>query len=133
MSAALLEPNPSVLIVDSSEDNREVLQTALTRRGWRTFTAKHAGEGAELVRQHHPNLIVCDYMIAKNDFNPTKPPFWEFRENQNIPLIILGTVPRKQPGIPHGEFISQPYHYAPLIRKIEDMLSSAPSGVARQS
>jgi len=45
MEATFWTANQSVLIIDRSEGTREVLQTALNRRGVRTFTAKHASDG----------------------------------------------------------------------------------------
>ncbi len=60
MEGGALDHKPSVLIVDRSEETREVLQTALNRRGVQTYTAKHASEGVVLGRRHHPNLIILD-------------------------------------------------------------------------
>ena len=43
----------SVLIVDQSEENREVLRTVLERHGVRIITASRTKEGADLARRHH--------------------------------------------------------------------------------
>ena len=53
----------SVLIVDRSEETREVLQTVLERRGVRTLAAGRAEMGLELARRHHPDLVVLDLEI----------------------------------------------------------------------
>ena len=53
-------PRRSVLIVDRSEDSREVLRTVLEKRGVRTWEATEARQGVELARQHHPQVIVLD-------------------------------------------------------------------------
>ena len=50
----------SVLIVDRSEETREVLQTVLERRGERTLAASRAVKGLELARRHRPDLVVLD-------------------------------------------------------------------------
>ncbi|MGA7701688.1 MAG: response regulator, partial [Thermoguttaceae bacterium] len=50
----------SVLIVDRSEETREVLQTVLERRGVRILAAGRAEKGLELARRHHPDLVVLD-------------------------------------------------------------------------
>ncbi len=128
-----LSQKQSVLIVDSSAENTEVLQTALMRRGVNTLTARHAIEGANLVRQHHPDLIILDLEVYSNgNLKGTIPPFWAFWGQKNIPLLLLGTLRRNCPPVPGSEFVSKPYHYGPLIRKIEEMLSTAPRDVARQ-
>ena len=50
--------SPTVLIVDPSADNREVLRTALARRGLTIFEAEAADRGLELAREHRPDVIV---------------------------------------------------------------------------
>lgn len=124
MEDGTLDTNRSVLVVDRSEDTREVLQTALTRRGVRTFTARHASEGAELGRRHHPDLIVLDLEIDDVNLEGSTPTFWAGREDNNVPIILLGTLRRNRPHIPGSEFVSKPYHYGPLIRRIEELLKS---------
>jgi DNA-binding NtrC family response regulator len=122
----------SVLIVDSSEENCEVLQTALLRRGVQAFTAKHTTEGANLARRHRPDLIILDLEADNNSQNASYPPFWAFGECKNVPLILLGTLRRNIPRTAHSEFVAKPYHYGPLIRRIEEMLAVASQDVALQ-
>jgi CheY-like chemotaxis protein len=113
----------SVLIVDGSEETREVLQTALERRGIGTWTTPHPNEGVELARQHHPDLIVFDLEL-------TSPTDHEFSERlldysaDPVPIIILGTLRRRCPPLPRGQFVSKPYHFGPLICRIEELLES---------
>jgi CheY-like chemotaxis protein len=120
----ILEQRRSVLIVDRSEETREVLQTALNRRGVRTFTASHAADGVELGQRHHPNLIVFDLEIGDGNLDDIMPPVWARPEDNNFHIILLGTLRRNCPQIPGSEFVSKPYHYGPLIRRIEEILGS---------
>jgi DNA-binding response OmpR family regulator len=124
MEGDILEQRRSVLIVDRSEETREVLQTALNRRGVRTFTASHAADGVELGQRHHPDLIVLDLEVDDVDQEQCTPLFWASRGDNNIPIILLGNLRRNQPHIPGSEFVSKPYHYGPLIRRIEEILGS---------
>ena len=55
-----VDGQPSVLIVDRSEETREVLQTVLERRGVRTLAAGRTAAGLDLARRHQPDLIVLD-------------------------------------------------------------------------
>ena len=55
-----MDGQPSVLIVDRSEETREVLQTVLERRGVRTLAAGRTAAGLDLARRHQPDLIVLD-------------------------------------------------------------------------
>ena len=121
MEGSCLDSQRSVLIVDSSEETREVLQTALERRGVRTFSAPEAETGIELARAHHPDVIVLD--LESETSGPTG---LEALENHsaadNTYMVLLGSVRRHSPRL-DSEFVAKPYHYGPLIRKIEEMLA----------
>ncbi len=116
----------SVLIVDESEETREVLQTALRRRGMRTFSASRAGRGLELARRHHPDLIVLDLELAPDTEDDLSAPFAEQSRADHTRLVMLGSVCRAEQHLPKGEFVRKPYHYGPLIRRIERLLESTP-------
>jgi CheY-like chemotaxis protein len=126
-----------VLIVDRSDESREVLKTALERRGWQIFEASRAADGLALARQHRPALIVLDMDAAG-----AKAAHGELAadaEIQEIPLVLLGTVRRpsrlRAANSPAatvttarrvvgslGQIVAKPYHYGSLILKIEQML-----------
>ncbi len=107
-----------------SEEIREVLETALNRRGVRTFTAKHASDGVELSRRHCPDLIVLDLEMDDVNLEHSDPPFWANLGENNTPIILLGNLRRNRPRIPGSEFVAKPYHFGPLIRRIEEILES---------
>ena len=110
----------SVLIVDRSEETREVLQTVLERRGVRTLAAGRAETGLELARRHHPDLIVLDLEMddmpaeqfcgaggtpATADAGETPAPQYQPQ------LVLLGSLRRQGNRLPEGEFVAKPYHY----------------------
>jgi DNA-binding response OmpR family regulator len=111
-----------VLIVDRSAETREVLQTALQRRGLRTFGASRAGQGLQIARQHHPDLIVLDLEVDDSPAEEVCAPYAEQTRADKTPLVVLGTLRRGGRGPAGGEFVSKPYHYGPLVRKIEELL-----------
>jgi DNA-binding response OmpR family regulator len=113
------------MIVDESAESREVLRALLERRGAATFEAQRPNEAARLAKLHHPDLIVYD---AECDWSPGGQQFAELRaaaQLSDTPIVILGTLSPACGGIPTGEFIAKPYHYGPLIRKIEELLGAA--------
>ncbi len=125
----------SVLIVDPSDETREVLQTALERRGVRIFSAGRAKQGLELARNHHPDLIVLDLEldfdgVENGDVEDGSPenrpnPFADPSRIDRPHLVMLGTVRRDTVDLPEGEFVAKPYHYGPLIRRIEELLGQS--------
>jgi CheY-like chemotaxis protein len=122
-----LDDQQSVLIVDPSEETREVLRTALERRGVRTYSACRAKQGLELARNLHPDLIVLDVELdfdGQSGDSSSENPFADQSRVDHTPLVMLGTVRRSTNGLPEGEFVAKPYHYGPLIRKIEELLAA---------
>jgi CheY-like chemotaxis protein len=110
-----------VLIVDPSHETQEVLQTALERRGLRTWVASRPRQGLSLAREHHPDVIVLDVELDGAD--PA-----EFSgvaaedDDASGRLVMLGTLRRAAAGDSPGQFLAKPYHYAALVRKIEELL-----------
>jgi hypothetical protein len=124
----------SVLIVDRSDETRDILQTVLERRGVRTLAAGKAETGLELARRHHPELIVLDL----ESWDAGVPPAFcragilpVLDEAGKMPalqpeyepyLVLLGSLRGQRDRLLNGEFVPKPYHYAPLIRRIEELL-----------
>jgi DNA-binding response OmpR family regulator len=117
-----LDGQQSVLIIDSSEETREVLQTALERRGLRILAADRAGKGLEMAREHHPDLIVLDLEVEDSSPESISAPFAEHSRSDSTRLVLLGTVRRRRKPPDDGEFVAKPYHFGPLVRKIEQLL-----------
>jgi DNA-binding response OmpR family regulator len=122
MEGRTLVSERSVLIVDSSEETREVLKTALERRGMRTYAASRAQRGLELARRHRPDVIVLDLDAGSGTPEELCSPFAAQSEAYPTRLIFLGGICRRRRRPSGGEFISKPYHYGPLVRRIEELL-----------
>jgi CheY-like chemotaxis protein len=119
-----LENRCQVLIVDAADETRVVLQTALERLGLRTLAASQAKEGLALAQKHRPELIVLDLEIDGSSPDEIADRFASQSQSGQTSLVLLGTMRRSQP-IPQGEYVAKPYHYGPLIRKIEEILSAS--------
>jgi CheY-like chemotaxis protein len=115
---------PSVLIVDSSADNREVLRTVLARRGMQILEAEAAEQGLALARQHHPDVVVLDLEAEQDDTAAIRDQFSEQTPGRQKSVIILGKI-RRGPTFTGGHVISKPYHFAPLIHTIEQLAAKA--------
>ena len=114
----------SVLIVDRSADNREVLRTVLQRQGLRIFEAPEAEQGLELARTHQPDVIVLD------DECEASAPGRFTRECDSKPgvesprLVILGRFPAGS-GSHASRQVAKPYHFAPLVHTIQQLAAKA--------
>ncbi len=114
----------SVLIVGVSAETREVLRTALAGRGADIWEATGAEQGLALARRHHPSVIVLDLEIADQASEMTRAGF-SAAETAETPMVLLGSARRGTQNFPTGQFVAKPYHYGPLIRKIECLLDEA--------
>jgi DNA-binding response OmpR family regulator len=122
----------NVLIVDRSEETREVLQTVLERRGLRTMTVGKAEKGLELARRLHPDLVVLDLELEDMPAEPFSNRSSASSHDQPQ-MILLGKMRGLGVRRPEGEIIRKPYHYGLLIRKIEELLERKGDPPARES
>jgi CheY-like chemotaxis protein len=134
-----LVSKPSVLIVDGSEENREVLETALERRGMRTLSAGQTTLGLELAHLHRPDLIVLDLEVENSRPEDVHAQFSQDPQVTGTPIVMLGSMRLTSEDFPDRKnlaqegFVSKPYHYGPLIRRIEQLLASAGQPLARSA
>lgn len=118
----------SVLIVDRSEEARDVLRTILETRGVNILEAKQGAEGLVLLREQHPRVVVLDLEVDDDDSAGLRGAFEVESRRNETSLVMLGRVNganRSDGGVNSHEpryIIEKPYHYGPLIRTIEQLL-----------
>jgi CheY-like chemotaxis protein len=120
-----LTVSPRVLIVDQSAESREILRTLLDRLGATTIEARRADQAVQLAREHQPHLIVLD---AESDGSAAGAATDDLRavaSRNDTPIVILGTLRHVREPLPAGQIVAKPYHYGPLIRKIDGLLAAA--------
>lgn len=118
-------PEQTILIVDESAETREVLRTVLARSGRQIYATPRAADGVELARRYRPQLIVLDVEAYGPADEEVIGQFGRSAETGETRLVLLATAKRQVARLPHGEFVAKPYHYGPLIRKIEDLLGGS--------
>ena len=109
----------SVLIVDSTGETSEVLRTVLERKGLKIFATSEAREGRALLRQHHPQVTVLD--VESQQVDECR----EYDSETGASLVILGKLPHGFGKTPRERVVAKPYHYAPLIRTIEELVEQS--------
>ena len=117
--------HPRVLIVDASRESREVLRMLLELRGATTVEADDPSEALQLAHAVQPDLIVFD---ADSDPTTSGAPSNDLREaadRSHTPIVILGKLRQLHGQFEAGQFVAKPYHYGPLIRKIDCLLAAA--------
>ena len=117
--------SPRVLIVDASRESREVLRMLLELRGATTIEADDAEEALQLAHTARPDLILFD---TDSDHTSTGTPTRDLREaasRNHTPIVILGKLRPVRDELESGQIVTKPYHYGPLIRKIDGLLAAA--------
>ena len=113
------------MIVDRSLETREVLRTALERKGACIYETDRAEEGVEMTRRLHPDVIVLDMEIDSSGRRDLADGVVLAAKANCTPLVVLQGDRRRAGGLEHGELVYKPYHYGPLVRKIEEMLGAS--------
>ncbi len=112
-----------ILIVDASRESREILRLLLEREGIETLEASGPARASQLVRDHQLHLIVYDMESDRRPFREARVDLRRMATRSDIPIVVLGTARRLAGPIPTDQFVTKPYHYAPLIRRIEGLLA----------
>lgn len=115
-------PSRCVVIVGTSADCREVLETALARRGLATFAAGEARTGLRLIREHAPEVVVLDGESRYADDEQVQAELESQLEGGRAALIVLGRV-RGRTLLPQ-QIVAKPYHFAPLVHTIEKLAAA---------
>jgi CheY-like chemotaxis protein len=116
---------PSVLIVDAFPESRDVLRILLERHGVRAIEARHPQEAIRLAGEFRPDLVVLD---AETEARAAGQAVDELRRaagRYDLPIVILGKIQALSPSSPDDQIVAKPYHYGPLIRKIDGLLDAA--------
>lgn len=116
-----------VLVVDPLDETHEVLRTALGEQGVDVVAARNPTNGLALARRWLPDLIVLD-MESDGSSSVLAGRLVAESAARATPLLVLDTAKRERNRPTGCQFFSKPYHYAPLIRKIEELLGSAVGG-----
>ena len=117
---------PSVLLVDASAESREVLRTVLERRGVRIFEAREVRAGLALAQHHHPEVIVLDLDTETANDDGVQSEFAAETRDHHGSLVLLGKM-RHGAAEPPGCVVAKPYHFAPLIHTIVQLIDQSRS------
>ena len=124
LSATDLPTKARVLIVDPSRESRDILKTLLDRQGRDILETGQIQAAEQITDRELPDLIVCDTDGDQSPGNAATRQLARKASRRHIPIVVLGTVRSDFKPFRDADLVSKPYHYAPLIRKIERLLGS---------
>jgi DNA-binding response OmpR family regulator len=83
-----------------------------------------------MAKQHRPDLIVLDLEGDRASPEEIHASYERESRTRATPLIMLGRLRRRKSETVTGEYVPKPYHYGPLIRRIEELLDASRSKAA---
>jgi two-component system, cell cycle response regulator DivK len=60
-------PMAIIIIIEDDNDNQELVRILLNQAGFINFGAPDGPAGLELIRQHHPDLVLLDLTLPQID------------------------------------------------------------------
>jgi len=129
---------PKLLVVGKSEETSVVLREALANRVAEVFSARGVSRGLELAHSHSPELIVVDLDCEPAQTATVAEGFRSAQELNAGSIVFLGAARQESACDGRAEqgstaFVRKPYHFGPLIRKIEELLAHCEQTSARRA
>lgn len=122
---------PLILVIEDETAIRDNLRRFLMLEGYTVLTAANGVLGLEMVRQHQPDLVLCDVMMPQMTG-------FEVLENMrrdaafaNTPVIFL-TASAERESITHGlelgalDYVTKPFSLPELTSLIRQRLNPLP-------
>src|SRR4051794_6389425 len=116
-----------ILVIDDEEWLREMVQLALTTRGYEVIEARNGAIGIELAQKHLPDLILCDVNMEKVDGYLTLSSLRNVPATASIPFILM-TGLADNAGMRHGmelgadDYLPKPFTIDALYGAVEARL-----------
>ena len=78
-----------ILVVEDTEDNRQIIRDLLTSAGYEMIEAMNGEEGVAMAAQHHPDLILMDIQLPVLDGYEATRRIKAQPELKHIPVIAV--------------------------------------------
>ena len=118
-----------ILLVEDNEMNRDMLSRRLKRKGYDVVIAMDGGQGVEMARAEHPDLILMDMSLpVKDGWTATKEIKAPDSDTQHIPVIALTAHAMsgdREQALAAGcdDYDTKPIELPRLLDKIEKLLA----------
>jgi signal transduction histidine kinase len=116
-----------ILVIDDEEWLREMVQLALTQRGYEVVEASNGAKGIEIARKELPDLVLCDVNMGKLDGYGTLSSLRNDATTASIPFILM-TGLADNAGMRHGmelgadDYLAKPFTIDALYAAVEARL-----------
>jgi sigma-B regulation protein RsbU (phosphoserine phosphatase) len=114
---------PTILIVDDTPTNVELVECILSAEGFRTLTASDGGSARAICRAERPDLILLDVMMPGETGFETCAKLKSDSATADIPIIFLSAlddVKSKVAGLKIGgvDYVAKPVHGEEVLARV---------------
>ena len=116
-----------ILVIDDEEWLREMVQLALTQKGYEVIEASNGAKGVEVAGAELPDLVLCDVNMQKMDGYGTLSSLRNQPATASIPFILM-TGLADNAGMRHGmelgadDYLAKPFTIDALYAAVEARL-----------
>jgi len=116
-----------ILVIDDEEWLRDMVEMALSQKGYDVMQAENGGRGIEVARNELPDLVLCDVNMEKMDGYVTLSSLRSEPTTASIPFILM-TGLADNAGMRHGmelgadDYLPKPFTIEALYAAVEARL-----------
>ncbi|MCK5816991.1 MAG: response regulator [Candidatus Marinimicrobia bacterium] len=119
------KPNITILIVDDTAINLQILTTIVTTEGYNILLAQSGEEALRVANEYHPDIILLDVMMSKMDGFDVCRQLKANPSTQSIPVIFVTArtdVEAVEKGFDVGgdDYVSKPFNDRVLLARIKN-------------
>lgn len=118
-----------ILIVDDSPTVRRLVELILSQNGFEIISAEDGDTGLELAREHHPRIILVDFVMPRMNGHMFCKALREDEALRDVPVIlisskseVIGQAFEESFGIVH--YFTKPFEPDDLVAKINEVLNA---------
>ena len=123
---------PTVLLVEDTEDNRQMLKRLLELSGYYVVEALNGKQAVEMAREAQPQIILMDLSLPYIDGLAATRQIRSIPEFRNIPIVAVSahdTADFHSDALAAGcnVYVTKPIDYPELEELVEKLLRSKPN------
>jgi two-component system cell cycle response regulator DivK len=116
-----------ILIVEDTEDNRQIMRDLLSSAGYALIEAKTGAEGVSMAKEHKPDLILMDIQLPIMDGYEATRRIKKEPELHAIPIIAVTSYAlagdeAKTRAAGCDAYIAKPFSPRQLLLKVRELL-----------
>lgn len=122
------KPAYTILVVDDEPALQRLMAFVLQRQGYSLLTASNGDEALEIVRSHHPDLVILDIMMPRRDGYEVAEIMRADPDLAETPIVMLSARAQEEDverGITAGvnSYVTKPFEPEKLTEIVAALLS----------